>query len=213
MSLRGVIFDLDGTLGDTLPATLAAFRTIFLRRLGVEYSDREIRALFGPDELGVFMRLIPDAAEAATAEFLSEYERCHAGLSGPFEGIAQLLDTLAARKVACAVVTGKGAESAELSLRLLGLERYFPIVEAGSLHGAVKPAAMRRVLEHWGYEPDAVAGIGDHPSDVRAARANGMIALGAGWARGTDVQALHTELPEAVFPLVSDAHAWLTARI
>lgn len=213
MSLRGVIFDLDGTLGDTLPPTFAAFRTVFLKRLGVEYSDREIRALFGPDELGVFKRLIPDEAEAATGEFLTEYERCHAELKGPFEGVAELLDTLAARKVACAVVTGKGAGSAALSLRLLGLECYFPIVEAGSLHGAVKPEAMQRVLERWGYEPGAVAGIGDHPSDVRAARANGMIALGAGWARGTNLQALHTELPEAVFPSVSAAHEWFVRRL
>lgn len=207
-----MIFDLDGTLGDTLPPTLAAFRTVFLKRLGVKYSDREIRALFGPDELGVFTRLIPDEAEAATSEFLTEYERCHAELKGPFEGIAEMLDTLSARKVACAVVTGKGAESAALSLRLLGLAGYFPIVEAGSLHGAVKPDAMRRVLERWGYEPSAVAGIGDHPSDVRAARTNGMIALGAGWACGTDVPALHSELPEAVFPFVSDAHDWFTSR-
>jgi pyrophosphatase PpaX len=211
--LRGVIFDLDGTLGDTLPATFAAFRTVFQARLGVEYSDREIRSMFGPDELGVFRRLIPGAAEAATAEFLAEYERCHAPQTRPFEGIVPLLDTLAAREVACAVVTGKGAPSAVLSLRLLGLTEYFPRVEAGSPAGAVKPAAIRRVLSAWGYAPEEVAGIGDHPSDVRAARATGIVALGAAWSDLTDGGALRAELPEAVFERVADAHEWLLGRL
>jgi phosphoglycolate phosphatase-like HAD superfamily hydrolase len=59
MSLQGVIFDLDGTLGDTLPVCFAAFRETFRHYLGREYSDREIRAMFGPTEEGIIQRMIP----------------------------------------------------------------------------------------------------------------------------------------------------------
>jgi len=213
VTLRGVIFDLDGTLGDTLPVTLAAFRAVFSARLGVEYSDREIRAMFGPDERGVFAVRIPHDADGATAEFLAEYERRHAALDRPFEGITTLLDTLTARGVACAVVTAKGAESAAVSLKMLGLRRYFPIVEAGSPGGAVKAAGMRRVLSSWGIAPGTVVGIGDAPSDVLAAREAGIAALGAAWAKGTDAAALRKQRPDALLERVADAHAWLLKRL
>lgn len=50
MNLRGVIFDLDGTLGDTLPVCYAAYREVFEGYLGKTYRDEEIAALFGPNE-------------------------------------------------------------------------------------------------------------------------------------------------------------------
>jgi HAD superfamily hydrolase (TIGR01509 family) len=211
--LRGVIFDLDGTLGDTLPATFAAFRAVFRSRLGIEFHDTEIRAMFGPDERGVFRLRIPDSAEQAHEEFLLAYEREQTSEAAPFPGIVDLLDTLRDRGVACAVVTGKGAQSAALSLRLLGLEAYFPIVEAGSPDGAVKPAAMRRVLDAWGLPPERVAGIGDAPSDIRAAKATGMIALGAAWAATADASALRALEPAAVFESVTQARSWLATRL
>jgi pyrophosphatase PpaX len=211
--LRGVIFDLDGTLGDTLPATFAAFRAVFRSRLGLELRDTEIRAMFGPDERGVFRLRIPDSAEQAHEEFLLAYEREQTSGAAPFPGIVDLLDTLRDRRVACAVVTGKGTESAALSLRLLGLEEYFPIVEAGSPDGAVKPAAMRRVLDAWGLPPERVVGIGDAPSDIRAAMATGMIALGAAWAATADASALRALEPAAVFENVIEASSWFATRL
>ncbi len=48
MPLRGVIFDLDGTIADTLPVCFAAFREVFQDALGRDYSDQEVRAMFGP---------------------------------------------------------------------------------------------------------------------------------------------------------------------
>jgi pyrophosphatase PpaX len=211
--VRGVVFDLDGTLGDTLPATFAAFRAVFRTRLGLEFPDDEIRAMFGPDERGVFRLRVPAFAEQAHEEFLAAYEREQASCAAPFPGIVDLLDTLRDRGVACAVVTGKGAESAALSLRLLDLEGYFPIVEAGSPDGAVKPAAMRRVLDAWGLRPEQVAGIGDTPSDIRAARAAGMTALGAAWAANADAAALRALEPAAVFESVSEARTWFATRL
>jgi pyrophosphatase PpaX len=211
--LRGVIFDLDGTLGDTLPATFAAFRSVFRSRLGLEFKDAEIRAMFGPDEQGVFDRRIPHATEEALEAFHAAYEREAALCTVPFPGIVDLLNTLREREVACAVVTGKGRRSAATSLRLLGLDAYFPIVEAGSPHGAIKPAAMRNVLAAWGLSPECVAGIGDAPSDVRAAHALGMTALGAAWAPLTDASALRALEPAAVFDSVDEARTWFATRL
>jgi beta-phosphoglucomutase-like phosphatase (HAD superfamily) len=51
--LAGAIFDLDGTLVDTLPVCFAAFRRAFERLGGPPHSDDAIRALFGPSEEGM----------------------------------------------------------------------------------------------------------------------------------------------------------------
>ena len=86
--LGGVIFDLDGTLGDTLPVCFAAFRSTFERFLGVEYTDAEIRAMFGPTEEGMLTARVPQAAEQAVSHYLAGYAANHHLCPTPFDGIA-----------------------------------------------------------------------------------------------------------------------------
>jgi len=75
MRLAGAIFDLDGTLADTLPVCFAAFRSA-LARLGVRHhGDEEIRALFGPSEECIIRQIVPDRWQDAVVGFLAEYDR------------------------------------------------------------------------------------------------------------------------------------------
>jgi beta-phosphoglucomutase-like phosphatase (HAD superfamily) len=48
MGIRGVIFDLDGTLADTIPVCISAFRSVFERYSGRRWDEEEIKALSGP---------------------------------------------------------------------------------------------------------------------------------------------------------------------
>jgi len=188
MRLRGMIFDLDGTLCDTLPACVAAFQHVFYRHLGRRYSDEEVLAMFGPNEEGMIRRLIPDAYEEALAEFLAEYEGLHDGRDVLFPGIERALGLLGERGILLGIVTGKGAASAAITLRHAGLESTFDIVEAGSPEAGVKPRSLRAVLDRWRMAPGDVAYTGDSPSDMRDAIAAGVIPLGAGWAATSTVQ-------------------------
>ncbi len=211
MRLDGIIFDLDGTLGDTLPVCYAAFRASLLRFVGRHYSDAEIRALFGPSEEGVFQNVVPARAEAALEMYLQAYEREHASCTAPFPGVDRLLAWLRAHEVKQAIVTGKGPRSAAISLQRLGLSAYFDLVEAGSPEGAVKPAAIRAVLNAWDADATRVAYVGDAPSDVDAARQVGTLALAAAWAPAApmyeaEVQARH---PDATFTTVDAFIGWL----
>lgn len=207
--VRGVIFDLDGTLGDTLPVCYQAFRAVLRRRLGRDFADRRIHALFGPSEEGIFERLCPDDPEAATEEYLEVYREAHARCPTPFEGIRETLESLRSRRVELAVVTGKGRRSAAVSLDVLGLGEYFPVVEAGSRSGGVKVRCMRSVLGRWGLPPGAVVGVGDAPSDVRAARTVHIGSAAAAWAPGADPQGLAACGPDQVFEEVREFSRWL----
>ena len=211
--MRGVIFDLDGTLGDTLPVCYRAFARVFARRLGREYGDAEIHAMFGPSEEGILARLCPDDPAAALDEYLDEYRLAHMRCPEPFDGIPDLLEMVRDHGVELAIVTGKGPRSARISLETFGLSRWFPVVEAGSVAGGIKPAAMRRVLAGWGLAAGEVAGVGDSPSDVRAAKQVGITSIAAAWAQGAPRDRLAASQPDQLFDTVPALRVWLAERL
>jgi pyrophosphatase PpaX len=125
MSIRGVIFDLDGTLADTIPVCIAAFRSAFEKYSGHPWDEQEIKALFGPTEEGSCRRAVPDHWQSCLETYLEVYEKAHAGLTEPFPGMKDALRLLQERGVSTAVVTGKGPVSALISLKRLGLEQFW----------------------------------------------------------------------------------------
>jgi pyrophosphatase PpaX len=212
-ALRGLIFDLDGTLCDTIPVCIAAFRAAFAPRLGRELSDAEISALFGPNEEGIIQRVVPDDWQACLADYLKAYERAHDACPAPFDGITALLSTLRAGGIRLAIVTGKGAGSCEISLRRLGLAPYFDSVMTGSAAGVVKADRMRAVLATWRIPAEGAAYVGDSPFDMRDAREVGVRGLAAGWAGSVDSAALRDAAPDAFFSTVVECAAWMSSRV
>ena len=210
---RGVIFDLDGTLADTFPVIFAAFRYAFALHADRRLSDQEIEAMFGPNEEGCIRKALPGDWEACLASYLEEYERAHSLCSGPFPGVIEMLDWLKERNVPVAIVTGKGAASAAISLRRLGLIGHFEIVKPGSPVGSIKPQAIREVLSEWDIPLGDAVYVGDAPSDVTAAREVGVRVLGAAWADSSDAAALAAMNPDALLKSVGELRAWLEAAV
>ena len=213
MKLDGVIFDLDGTLGDTLPVCFAAFRRAMQGYSSRHFTDGEIAALFGPSEEGIIQRLVPDEWEACLDAYLAVYAEESAGHARLFPGIGTALRLLRERGMALAIVTGKGAHSAAISLRDLGLTELFDMVETGSPVGGIKPQAIRSVLTKWDAMPHRVAYVGDAPSDIEAAREAGVIPLGAAWAPTSSVQELSVLAPLETFRSVESFIRWIEAEV
>lgn len=213
MGLRGIIFDLDGTLADTFPVVLAAYRDVFREFAGRDYTDDELIAMFGLNEEGLIRRMAPDRWREGMDRYLEVYERVHAALTAPFPGIKAALRLLAERGVALAIVTGKGVETAAMSLALLGLAPHFAVVETGSAEGPIKPASIRKVLAAWRMAPEDTAYVGDAPSDMRAAREVGVVPLGAAWATTARADSLEAEHPSATFRTVEEFISWIDANV
>lgn len=207
--LNGVIFDLDGTLGDTLPVCFAAFRTVFEEYLGESPDDAEIQAMFGPTEEGILAAKLAVDGQGPMDRYLEAYMAAHHLAPAPFPGIEELLGELGDRGVRTAVVTGKGPRSAAISLEHWGLDRRFPIVKAGGDHGNVKDVNMRAVIEAWDTRPSGVVSVGDAPSDVTAARQVGIVAVAAAWASTADRVVLRAAAPDHLFADVEAFAAFL----
>jgi pyrophosphatase PpaX len=211
LHLRGIIFDLDGTLGDTLPVCFAAFRVTFRHYLKREYTDREIRAMFGPTEDGIFQDMFPSHWEESLTMYLSEYRLAHRECRDPFPGILEVLDLLKEQGLRAAIVTGKGPGSARISLEEMGLAEAFDIVEAGSPRGGIKPDCMRKVLQAWDLPAEQVACVGDAVSDIRSAREIGATELGAAWASTANYDSLAALNPSHTFTSTQQFIEWIKA--
>ncbi len=209
MDICGVIFDLDGTLADTLPVCCAAFRPVLLDITGRRYSDPEIMALFGPNEEGILQQIAGDAWQDALERFLEEYEANHDACLAPFAGIDAVLARIDERGARLAIVTGKGAGSAAISVRRLGLDRYFDLVLSGSPEGVVKADQIREIASAWQLPVERLAYVGDTVYDMHHAQHAGAAALAAAWAETADRQALAATGPHALFATVGELAGWV----
>jgi phosphoglycolate phosphatase-like HAD superfamily hydrolase len=212
MRLEGLVFDLDGTLADTLPVCFHACRTVFASFLGRSFTDGEIAELFGPSEVGIIRRLVPDRWQDALVRYLAEYQDAHARFACTIPGIEEVLRLAQDRGTRLAVVTGKGTESTRISLGLLGLARYFDCVETGSAEGGIKAFSLRQVLARWAVPPEAVAYVGDAPTDVLAAKEAGVLSVAAAWAAGADSALLSSYQPRFLFTTVGEFSDWVRAQ-
>lgn len=209
-SVNGVIFDLDGTLADTLPVCFAAFRRAFERLGAPVYSDAEIAALFGPSEEGMMQRALPGQWRPAVAAYLEAYEGYLTQLCPTvFPGIDSVLDLLRERSVPIALVTGKGPHSTVMSLKHFGFDTVFDVVESGSPLGVVKADALRRIAAGWGVGPGRVIYVGDAVADMQASRDAGVIPVGAAWAATTNPAPLTAAGASLVFTSVDEFRSWI----
>jgi pyrophosphatase PpaX len=214
MQIAGAIFDLDGTIVNTLPIVIEAFRGAITRFVDRSYTDEEITALFGPTEAGVIQRVIPDHWQEGLAVYLNEYERLYAQRNiGPFQGIEDALRLLKGAGVRTAVVTGKGAASTAFSLKKSGLDGYFDLVQTGSPDGPVKPRHILEVLNQWAISPKTAFYLGDSPTDIQDARRVGVVPLGAAWSVTSNLDVLNAQNPQAVFDTPQGFVNWITRNM
>lgn len=212
--ISALIFDLDGTIADTLPLCIAAFRQSIEPLINRSLSDEEIIATFGPSEEGTIMLLAPNHFEKGIAGYLSFYKSLHAMCPLPFEGISALLDMLRIKGIHIAMVTGKGIHSTAISLKQFGIDDYFEQVETGWVHGPGKPEGIESVLDSFAGTPkEEVIYVGDSPGDIIASRKTGIAVIAAAWARSAEPEKLASLNPDELFYSVEEFSDWLSKRI
>lgn len=193
-----VVFDLDGTLVDSLPDIVSSFRRAFTVQGLVEPREEAVRALIGRPLEEMAETFVSSEREvlAVCNAYREIYPRHFTDATRPFPGVLDVLDELRRRGVATAVATTKRTDMAVRLVRALGLDRFLDHVQGtdGIPH---KPApdvifaALRAVggVGTWM--------VGDTVADLRAGRAAGLRTYGVTW--GTHGRAmLASESPDVV---------------
>ena len=181
--IAGIVFDMDGTLLDSLPVQLESYRLAIVGSGGRDRSHAEILDSFGLGSASVMLeRLIGRPVGAvASARYLAHLRDNAAGVA-PYPGIAGALRDLSS-SVPLGVFTAADTDAAEILLSVTGLRSSFDVVVGADLVARTKPApdGLITACASLGVQPSETAYVGDGPFDMAAARACGAVGVAAGW--------------------------------
>jgi phosphoglycolate phosphatase-like HAD superfamily hydrolase len=107
MKLKGIIFDIDGTLTSTNELIFASFNHITEKYLGKTFTSDEIISLFGPTEDQILKDLCGDNFEIAKKDYYDFYHSNH-HMADLYPGIKDLLSYLKEKNILLSIYTGKG---------------------------------------------------------------------------------------------------------
>lgn len=195
------IFDLDGTIGDTLPLIYEAFDAALRPKLNRRLPDHEVRAMFGPPDNAIIRSLISgEEGELAVERYTDVYQRDHDRLATLFPGIEATLEAARQQGMRLALVTGKSRVTALHSLKAFGVLDNFDAIYAGDDVERQKPdpEALLRAMRDLGRrdEENAVI-IGDSAADVLAGRAASIATIGVTWGN-PDHDELYESRPDLI---------------
>ena len=199
MKYKAVIFDLDGTLLDTI-GDIAAAMNHALKNHGMptheetdyygmvgwgldELVRRAIRA--GLDEQGqkidesVIEQLVPELSE----EWMAYYRSHPADKTVPYDGIEGLLTALVEANVSIGVLSNKPEELVTATVAKLLPNHYFAAVHGQSEAFPHKPEPnlLLHILDHLNLAPEEACMVGDSEIDMKTARNAGVEAVAVSW--------------------------------
>ncbi|MCD8061294.1 MAG: HAD family hydrolase [Akkermansiaceae bacterium] len=202
--IKLIAFDLDGTIGETIPMCIKAFKQAVSPYAGHVLSEREIVQTFGLNEAGMIKMVAGEKWQEALHDFYPIYEKMHEECPKPYEGIYELIKTLQAAGILVALITGKGEKSCMITLEKFGMQDLFCSIKTGSEDKPNKAEAITELLHFYQLEKEEFCYVGDTVSDAAACRTAGVACLSAAWGAGADVAALEEANPSKVFSSVKD---------
>ena len=189
--MRTLLFDLDGTLTDNY-AGIAASIVHALERLGVPPPQEAVlRTFVGPPLRETFARLLSSDESALIERAVAHYRERFTDVGWrenvAYEGIADSLAALAARGATMYVCTAKPETFARRIVEHFGFAPHFRAVYGADFAGRFddKSTLLAHLVATEALDPAAATMIGDRQHDIRAARANGMQAIGVLWGYGS----------------------------
>ena len=208
-----VLFDLDGTLADTIPLIVASYQHAFRTVLAEEVEEARARAWIGRPLLPALLEERPDHGHELDRVYREWNLANTSRLIRRYAGVPEMLDALTAAGVRCAVATSKRRETARLALDAVGITGLVDVVAAleDTTRHKPSPEPLLHAAAALGADPATCVYVGDAVVDVHAARAAGMAAVAVTWGAG-EREALEASGPDAVVGTMAGLTAYLLRR-
>jgi len=213
--VRYVIFDLDGTLLNTLDDLADAGNWVCRNHGWPTHTVEEYKYFVGNGMTKLAQRFVPEAQrtpegiQAVLDEFMPYYDAHKADKTAPYPGMASALERLKAAGISLSVLSNKADQMAGPVV-----EHYypgiFPVVQ-GALPGVPTkpdPTLLRRLMERMGAKQEETLFVGDSNVDIRTAKNGGLVSCGVLWGFRT-----RAELEEEGADLLAEDPEALTSFI
>jgi phosphoglycolate phosphatase len=189
MTCNAVIFDLDGTLLDTLQDLVNTLNTVLALHNYPVHTIDECRFLVGHGMRELVRKALPEGVgtqetiDLLLPEFMAHYADNWNRSSRPYPGIGAMLDTLDEQGIKLAILSNKADNFTRLCAEFLLKEWKFEVVmghHSGIAHKP-DPEGALLVARMLGEEPSSILYVGDSGIDMLTATRAGMFPLGVLW--------------------------------
>jgi phosphoglycolate phosphatase len=191
LSVKGVIFDLDGTLVDTIE-DIGTAANLFFERHGFQTHTREEFLQWIGNGAAKFIQhglggeVSPAQLKAYVAEFRGIYGKSVDVKSNMYEGIPELLDKLTEQELKLAVLSNKPHDlTLKVVKSFLSTWPLYPVF--GQREGVPRkpdPSAALEIAGLMELKPEEILFVGDSLGDMKTAKSAGMIPVGVTWGYG-----------------------------
>jgi len=195
---EALIFDLDGTLVDTVQARIDAWRQA-LGEAGFPVSREQLAPLIGVDGKRLARQVAAAAGKPIDDHMAEEIDRTCGEIferlnrsPSPLPGVRELVDALEQRGIRWAIATSSRKEQVAASVEALGLSREPSIVDGSHVeHAKPEPDLLLLAAQRLEVDPGRCWYAGDSTWDMVAAVAAGMIAIGVTAGSAVDAKVLN----------------------
>lgn len=191
MNFHSVIFDLDGTLIDSLPDVVIATNHLLAEEGRPAISRAQGAKMVGEGAAPLIERAFratgapasPSAIPELVKRFVAHYRVAPAAETIVYSGVPEMLEALSSQGIVMGVCTNKPHEMSVLVLEELGLRHHFRSVIGGGALAVKKPdpAHLEAVMNETGSVAANTLYVGDSPTDMECARAAGVPVIAVSW--------------------------------
>lgn len=206
---KAVLFDLDGTLVNSLPLIFRNCKEVF-EALNIPWNDGEVM-----NWVGIPLRQIAEYfAKDQVEEYLKIYQECfcrdHDLYIELYPHTVEMLKTLRKNNFKIALVTSKGKPATTKTFDLMELNQYFDVLVTAhdvKIHKP-NPEPIYKALELLGLSPKEAIFVGDSPYDLEAGNKASVDTLGVSWGMAK-VEALEEYHPLGILNTWEDLYVYL----
>jgi phosphoglycolate phosphatase len=193
MKFKGIIFDLDGTLVNSLEDISDAMNTVLTNLNYPTHTYDTYQYFIGSGLRNLVSKALPasnnseDQIETCFDCMITEYREICTLKTKPYKGIIELLDNLASKNIKLAVFSNKADElTKKIAVEIF--PDYFDAAVGLSTEELKKPNPLEaiEISKNWNLKTEEILFVGDSDIDMQTANNANMFAVGVSWGYRTE---------------------------
>ncbi|QHS23253.1 pyrophosphatase PpaX [Virgibacillus sp. MSP4-1] len=183
MSIRTLLFDLDGTLIDTNELIISSFLHTLEQYVPGKYKREDVYDFIGPSLWDSFGQVMPDKVDEMVETYRKHNLEHHDSIVVAYDGVAETIQKLKEDGYKLGIVTTKVGDTAKRGLEVTKLAGYFDVLIGldDVRHAKPHPEPIYQALKALDAKADEAIMVGDNTHDILAGQNAGVKTAGVAW--------------------------------